>query len=100
VVEPKQFEHDVSASVEGMKSALGIAGGLFGGGRIEHFRKGWAMAVWARGQKAHYWRRISIETIRSNCGLEVSATWTDCNGKVHPRMHGGGNFPRCKRCGA
>lgn len=95
---PKQYEHDVTASVEEMKAALGITDGLFSGGQIEHFRKGWAKDIWSRNGKVHYWTRCSIEHVHSRCGIVETAHWTDCNGKVHPRLHGGGNFPRCKRC--
>lgn len=93
---PKQYEHDVSASTAAVREALNVTG-MFGGGRIEHFRKGWAADIWAHG-KVHYWTRISVVEVRSRCGLVRSAEWTDCNGKRHPRMHGGGDFPRCKRC--
>lgn len=93
---PKQVEHDVSASVAAAREALGD--GQFGGGQIENFRKGWAMNIWGGSGRVHYWTRISIEHVKSTCGLVETAHWTDCNGKKHSRLHGGGDFHKCKRC--
>lgn len=93
---PKQFEHDVSASVVAAREALGP--GKFGGGQIENFRMGWAMNIWTGNGKVHYWTRISIEHVRSACGLVEEAHWTDCHGGTHSRLHGGGDFTKCKRC--
>jgi hypothetical protein len=92
---PKQFEHDVSESVATVREAVGD--GIFGGGQIENFRMGWAMNIWS-GSRVHFWKRISIEHVRSVCGLVEEAHWTDCHGKKHPRLHGGGDFPKCRRC--
>lgn len=94
---PKQYEHDVSDSVARLKDALGIEGGTFSGGPIEHFRKGWAKHIW-RGDKAHYWTRTSLLEVQSRCGIVITAEWTGPDGRRHPRLHGPGNFPRCKRC--
>lgn len=68
----------------------------FGGGRIDNFRKGWAMEVGSA--TVHYWTRISILEVRSRCGLVAAAEWTDRDGKRHPRMHVGEGYRRCKRC--
>lgn len=94
---PKQFERDTSDSVARAKEALGVDG-QFGGGAIEYFRKGWAMDIWGATGRVHYWTRTNIMTVVSRCGIVKIAEWTGPDGRRHPRLHGGGDFPRCKRC--
>lgn len=93
---PKQHEHDVSDSIARAREALGD--GMFGGGPIEHFRKGWAMFIWGRTGKVHYFKRRDLMFVRSLCGIVHRAEWEDPRGDMHSSLHGGGDFPRCKRC--
>lgn len=93
---PEQFEHDISASLAAAKEKLGSKG-LFGGGRIDNFRIGWAMYIWGR-RKVHYWNRFSLAVVKSRCGIIKPALWTTPSGEMHSTLYGGGDFGRCKRC--
>lgn len=94
---PKQFEHDVSASIAGLCEALQTTG-EFSGGRIDNFRSGVAIYIWGRTKKAHRWVRMDIETVKSACGIEKPALWTTPSGERHSTMYGAGDIPRCTRC--
>lgn len=92
---PKQLERDITANVDAAREALGD--GQFSGGRIDNFRIGWAMYIWG-SRKVHYWNRFSLAVVKSRCGVIKPALWTTPSGEMHSTLHGGGDFPKCRRC--
>ncbi len=76
---------------EQLGATLGIdpAGIICGGGRIVQFRRGWALAIFSTGKKAHYFERTELESVaEARCGM-VAPVRT---------LYGEGNWPRCARC--
>lgn len=60
------------------------------GGPISGFVRGWAKAIWLRGERAHYF------VSDNNADGEATAL-CGVGGDVYS-MLGPGNYPRCKSC--
>jgi hypothetical protein len=65
-----------------------VEGLRVGGGKIEAFRKGWALAIMSHGEKAHWFTRDGFDRVEALCGMAAPVRW----------MYGQGNYERCDNC--
>ncbi len=65
--------------------------GLFSGGQIENFRRGWAKYIMGSpGKVGHFYERDGFDMAHSLCGhhRDVQVRW----------LYGIGNIPECQHC--
>lgn len=87
----KQYEKP-GVDLHALCKSLNISpvGAQVSGGRIMHFRQGWAKPVMGEAIRVHYFERDleDISQAKSLCGLSWDARW----------LYGAGNFDYCRRC--
>lgn len=71
---------------------LTLADGIFSGGQIENFRRGWAKFIMgsSRSSVGHFYERDGFDRAHSLCGhhQDVPVRW----------LYGIGNIPECQHC--
>lgn len=65
-----------------------LPGATVSGTQLQHFREGWAHAIFGGSNKAHYFVRDTFDAAIALCGLVEAVRL----------LYGAGNYPYCKRC--